>query len=100
MQTDFGSVRIVEGAGDGPGATAEEAGFGGMWAALPVFARRMGVGPWAHPHHRPEASEAKPSSGAPSKVSEEELHRVLTLVQEGKLTPEEAQKLLRAMGQV
>jgi hypothetical protein len=110
VQTDFGSVRIVEGAGEPSSPAPEEGMFGGgWWGAWPGFvSRRWGhQGPWhqgggghsARPP-RPEASEQQPPREAASKVSDEELRRILTLVQEGKLSPEEAQKLLRAMGQV
>jgi hypothetical protein len=109
VQTDFGSVRVVEGAGEPSSAAPEEGMFGGgWWGAWPGFVSRR----WGHPGsshhadgpsprpHRAEPSEQVPPPPAASKISEEELHRVLTLVQEGKLSPEEAQKLLRAMGQV
>jgi hypothetical protein len=106
VQTDFGSVRIVEGAGEPSNASPEEGMFGGLWGAWPGFvSRRWGHqppwhhGPWPRPQ-RSEASESPPAPKAASKVTDEELNRILTLVQEGKLTPAEAQKLLRAMGQV
>jgi hypothetical protein len=122
VQTEFGSVRVVEGGGESTAAAgAEDVGFGvgmgGWWGGFPGFFRRLDE---AHQRHRwgmgwsdapgrsragppgagwaPPPPPPTPPQAAPPPVSDEELRRVLTLVQEGKLSAEDAQKVLRAMG--
>ena len=61
----------------------------------------MRRGPWRHEHEAPPAPfTAEPAArGATTGVADEELRRILTLVQEQKLTAEQAEQLLRAMTQ-
>ncbi|RKH37766.1 hypothetical protein D7V93_41760 [Corallococcus llansteffanensis] len=67
-----------------------------QWAH--AWANSWGAPPWAHhpgtsPHARPEQAAPPPSPGIP----EAEMRRVLELVEAGKLSAADAQKLLTAM---
>lgn len=114
LETELGSVRVREANRDSAEEREAPPEHGGRGAHAP--GRR---GPWMHHgfemhgfemhrgHRRawwhahqtppPPTPPEPPHRGATSGVEDEELRRILTLVQEQKLTAEQAEQLLRAM---
>jgi hypothetical protein len=103
IQTEFGSVKVFEGDGmpeprhpegrhEGRHHPERKGAWSWQWPGG-GFAWGHG-GPWRGPPESP-----RPPAPPPGGASDEELKRILNMVKEGKLTPEEAQKLLRAMEQ-
>jgi hypothetical protein len=107
VQTELGSVRVREMGHTQPESTPEDDPASFMPGVAWRWGGGRGRGRHRHPPHAwaewaqgwwpppPQRSQSPDKRGEP--VSDDELRRVLNLVQEGKLTAEEAQKILRAM---
>jgi hypothetical protein len=108
LETELGSVRVRE-SGHEPGEEREEygessyPGMAGPWMrmwGMRGFGRHGGRGHPMHGgrhFHETPPPPASPARSATAGVADEELRRILTLVQEQRLTAEQAEQLLRAM---
>jgi hypothetical protein len=96
LTTDLGAVKVREGTDPD-----ERHGDYPRWEPMPPFPPFMGSRPrrwaraWARAWEWPARSPAPPAQSKP--VGDEELRRILTMVENGKITAADAEKLIRAI---